>query len=205
MSNVVNRIQRLISRLSAAPETTEFQPHLHPGDLAQIVLSAIDTSGIRNLTRINVVEEIEPIQELMLDHESIKRVILNLLLNAVEAIEHEGKIEIKVNQTSDGYAQVSVSDTGCGISQEFIRNGLFQPFKTTKNKGLGLGLYQCKSIIDACGGSMNVRSSQGIGSTFIVKLPIQKTENARTEPLSGEHQNWRGGRESDAEAEDPCS
>lgn len=183
MSNVTDRIQKLILRLSAAPQKMEFQPNLQPADLIQIVSNAIALSNVKNLPNIKVVEELNSVPQIVIDPENIERVILNLILNAIESLESEGVITIKTYEEAaqdsgleaqGSYAVVSVSDTGCGMSDEFIRENLFQPFQTTKERGLGLGLYQCKTIIDACGGIIDVESRQGVGTTFKAKLPIMK-------------------------------
>jgi signal transduction histidine kinase len=164
-------------------------------------------SGIRDLARIDVVEEVSPVTQLMVDRENMERVILNLVLNAIEAIEDEGVITIRTYEEKtqdlgspsarrgqDSYVVISVSDTGCGMSQEFIRDRLFQPFQTTKDRGLGIGLYQCKAIIDACGGVINVQSRQGVGSTFTVKLPIQMMyEDIQGETIVSSASHSRGG------------
>ena len=189
MSNVVGRIQKLILKLSTAPRKTELGTRhavpLQPADLTEIVSGAVARSGIRDLARIKVIEEFTPVPQLMVDPENMERIILNLILNAIEAIEDKGVITIRTCEEQESlspkpyalspmlYAVVSVSDTGCGMSQEFIRDRLFQPFQTTKDRGLGIGLYQCKAIIDACGGVIDVQSQQGVGSTFTVELPIQ--------------------------------
>jgi len=69
-------------------------------------------------------------------------------------------------------ACITVSDNGCGMSGEFIEKHLFKPFYTTKKKGLGIGLYQCKSIVEAHGGSIKVKSKEGMGTDFTVYLPL---------------------------------
>ena len=71
----------------------------------------------------------------------------------------------------DRWVTAAVSDTGCGVP-EYMRNEMFLPFKTTKSTGLGIGLYQCKRIIEAHGGQIEVASELGEGSTFSVMLPI---------------------------------
>ena len=134
---------------------------------------AIAGSGVGDVARIKLVTEYGPELKVMLDPENLEKVILNLILNAIEAIDGEGIITVKTSQTSDGYVQVSVADTGCGMSQEFIRDRLFQPFQTTKEKGWGIGLYQCAAIVDALDGLIEVQSEKGDGSTFTVKLPTQ--------------------------------
>ena len=64
-----------------------------------------------------------------------------------------------------------VADQGCGMPDEFIQNRLFQPFQTTKQKGFGVGLYQCRQIIEAHGGRIDVSSKVDEGTTFTVYLP----------------------------------
>ena len=66
---------------------------------------------------------------------------------------------------------LSVIDHGCGMTEEFIRRELFQPFKTTKDRGLGIGLFHSKVIVEAHRGSIEVESKPGEGSTFRVLLP----------------------------------
>jgi signal transduction histidine kinase len=65
-----------------------------------------------------------------------------------------------------------VTDTGCGMSPEFIQKSLFAPFKSTKSGGWGIGLYQAKGIVEAHGGTIEVTSREGAGSTFRLRLPL---------------------------------
>jgi len=66
---------------------------------------------------------------------------------------------------------LAVRDTGCGMSREFVEQSLFQPFRTTKRRGLGIGLFQSKMIVEAHEGRIEVESEEGKGSTFRVLLP----------------------------------
>jgi signal transduction histidine kinase len=66
---------------------------------------------------------------------------------------------------------VRVEDNGCGMTEDFIIGSLFKPFKSSKKSGLGIGLYQCRQIVEAHHGRIEVRSSPGEGSTFTVFLP----------------------------------
>ncbi|RKY74897.1 hypothetical protein DRQ12_12770, partial [candidate division KSB1 bacterium] len=72
------------------------------------------------------------------------------------------------------FVEIIVSDTGSGIPIEMIQDGLFKPFKTTKNKGLGIGLFQCKEIITLHRGKIEVESEVHKGTTFSIKLPVTK-------------------------------
>jgi signal transduction histidine kinase len=72
----------------------------------------------------------------------------------------------------EDWAILSVTDTGCGIAEEFIRKSLFAPFRSTKKGGWGIGLYQVKGIVDSYGGRIEVTSKQGEGTTVRVRLPV---------------------------------
>ena len=93
-------------------------------------------------------------------------------MNAVEATPGEGTVEVSTRQEGE-LSVLAVADTGHGMSREFIRTHLFQPFQTTKARGLGIGLYQCRQIIHSAGGSLTVDSEEGKGSRFAVGLPCQ--------------------------------
>jgi two-component system, NtrC family, sensor kinase len=102
----------------------------------------------------------------------LNQVLMNLIANAVEAIEGAGKIVIKTGQT-DGQFFISVGDSGAGIP-EAIRSRIFDPFFTTKpvGHGTGLGLAICVGIVQDHHGSIEVASETGVGSEFIVKIPL---------------------------------
>src|SRR5262249_1716200 len=105
----------------------------------------------------------------MADRERIQSVITNLLLNASEAT---GTTRVTVStEKSDGWVGVNVGDNGCGMSPGFIKKSLFRPFETTKNNGLGIGLFQSRMIIEAHQGKISVTSQPGTGTTFRVLLP----------------------------------
>jgi signal transduction histidine kinase len=103
------------------------------------------------------------------DSDQIHQVVLNLLLNAVQAIEGSGHVTVHVNSRDD-CATISVTDTGRGMSSQQITQ-IFRPFYTTKPTGTGLGLSLVHRIIDEHDGQIKVTSEPGKGSTFEVKLP----------------------------------
>ncbi len=104
------------------------------------------------------------------DAEEIGKVVLNLLLNAVEASGDKGRIIVETG--ADDMAFVRVRDEGCGIPKEYQQKHLFKPFRTTKKKGLGIGLYQCRQIIEAHHGKIELTSEPGLGTVFTVFLPL---------------------------------
>ena len=82
----------------------------------------------------------------------------------------QGHIKVSTGLNGDKVAFV-VIDKGIGMSREFVENSLFRPFKSTKKRGLGIGLYQCKTIVEAHNGKIEVESELGVGTTFRVLLP----------------------------------
>ena len=102
--------------------------------------------------------------------ESFRQVLLNLILNARQAMGEQGTIEVRTEQEEE-IARISVKDKGPGIPPSQLRN-LFQPFRTTKKGGLGVGLYQCKQIIEQHKGSIRVDSQEGQGTHVSITLPL---------------------------------
>ncbi|MEO9309725.1 MAG: HAMP domain-containing sensor histidine kinase [Nitrososphaera sp.] len=108
------------------------------------------------------------------DPEKIEIVFVNLLVNAIQAMEGKGGI-IKITITEDdkeNLATIAISDNGVGIPQELLEK-IFEPLFTTKQVGTGLGLSSCKSIVEQHGGSITASSTPGKGSTFTIKIPIK--------------------------------
>jgi putative PEP-CTERM system histidine kinase len=108
------------------------------------------------------------------DSEQLRSVLQNLVLNAIEAIPAEGTILVETFQ-ENGSALLAVTDTGQGMTQDFIQRRLFRPFQTTKSRGLGIGLYQCRHIVQSFGGSLTAESREGKGTRMLVRLPADAT------------------------------
>jgi len=106
------------------------------------------------------------------DPDMIKLVIMNFISNAIEAVSSKGLIRIDIRE-EDRYAIVIVSDNGMGMSEE-VRKNIFNPFFTTKDKGVGLGLFIVHNIVKAHGGYIEVESTEGSGSSFLVYIPKDK-------------------------------
>jgi putative PEP-CTERM system histidine kinase len=170
VDGTVKRLQRLMSKLSALPAKTDFKTQTT--DLEQVLDSVVEKSGVQNLQKVRLVKELMPVPSVFVDPEEIEKVIFNLLLNAIEALTESGEIKLRLYR-EEGDVCLQINDTGCGMSQEFIYSRLFKPFQTTKSKGLGIGLYQCKTIVEAHGGTIDVESEEGVGSCFTIKLPLR--------------------------------
>ena len=127
---------------------------------------------------IEVVREESPALPLVVaDFNQLVQVFINLVVNAVQAMNEGGKLTIHT-ATENGWVRMSVSDTGCGIPPENM-DKLFTPFFTTKEdvKGVGLGLAVSYGIIERHGGRIEVQSEVGKGSTFTIFLPAHREES----------------------------
>jgi len=119
---------------------------------------------------------LQPLPPVPADPEHLSTVVTNLLLNAREAVGRDGRVTVATSVV-DGRAVLAVSDTGRGMSAEFMRTSLFRPFQTTKKKGLGIGMFQSKLIVEAHRGVLQVQSTPGHGTTFRLLLPLTPTPN----------------------------
>ena len=168
IGETTNRINQLISRVGALRHLELKVVEL---DLNLLVADALEV--LNDAPEINVVKELHLEPKLKVDRDQFGSVITNLLLNARDALGVGGEVRIETSQ-SDGWAILSVSDNGCGMSPAFLRASLFRPFQTTKKKGLGIGMFQSKMIVEAHRGKIQVESEPGAGTTFRIMLPLKR-------------------------------
>lgn len=155
-----DKMKNLIARLQKITERREL--HRVPTDLFRVV-----SEGVRLVGAEQVQLSGESVMTL-LDAQEMEKVVQNLVLNALEAGGDPVSVEVGVQEE----IYLRVSDQGCGMSEEFMRQRLFKPFQTTKAKGFGIGLYQCRNIVEAHGGRIEVESHIGEGTSFTVLLPL---------------------------------
>ncbi|MBC8412578.1 MAG: PEP-CTERM system histidine kinase PrsK [Nitrospira sp.] len=167
ISHTSEKMKKIIQKLRDIPRKKKFE--LEEIDLVECVRAALKDMKINSDASLVINAESSVIA--MFDQKEISNVIVNLVLNALEATEQKGRIVLAIGQDS-GMGYVKVSDNGCGITKEFIENSLFKPFQSTKEKGLGIGLFQCKTIVEAHSGKLLVRSRVGEGTDFILSLPL---------------------------------
>jgi two-component system sporulation sensor kinase A len=106
------------------------------------------------------------------DETQLEQVLLNLLLNALNAMPSGGLIQVRLAYDRETYCvRVEVEDNGPGIPEE-IRRKIFQPFFTTRSDGTGLGLATCLKNIQYHGGNIDLHSDAGHGTTFVVSIPL---------------------------------
>ena len=164
------QINEIISRLTMLRRKKE--SHRVAVDINALVKSVLN--GMNGELRGLLTVRYGTVPLVPIDSDQIRGVIINLVNNARDAIgETNGHITVETLARPDG-VKVVVTDTGAGMSADFIEERLFRPFQTTKKQGIGIGLFQCKAIVDAHGGQIDVTSRIGAGTTFRIFLPTYK-------------------------------
>ena len=102
----------------------------------------------------------------------LERVIGHLIQNAVEATPSDGQVTVQLSRQSD-LAVIEISDTGCGMSEQFMRSRLYKPFESTKLTGMGIGTYETQQYVRELGGRIDVQTRESQGTTFRVMLPLE--------------------------------
>jgi signal transduction histidine kinase len=113
-----------------------------------------------------------PLPTLTFDPQQLHQVLLNLLKNSLEAMPRGGELTV-ATRIKEGYAEISISDTGEGMTPE-VKAKIFEAYFTTKEKGTGLGLAICRNILEEHGGCIFADSAPGQGSTFTIRIPLEE-------------------------------
>jgi len=168
----VLHIKRILSDLLdyARPRKPEFRP----ADLNDSAEHAVNLARQQALSRpveisLEKAPSLPPVEH---DAGQLQQVLLNLLLNALQAIDGAGKIRVQI-VSHDDQALVSVTDTGRGIAPEHLPS-IFRPFFTTKGQGTGLGLSLARRVVEDHGGKIEVTSQPGQGTQFLIWLPFRR-------------------------------
>jgi len=147
----------------------------------RINLNEVVRSAMKNIWReaggLRITEEYDEVPLVWADALLVENALYNILTNACDAMPRGGHLAVRtclIQNTSASFPQVlvEIGDSGSGMSEQFIQDELFAPFVTTKQRGLGLGLYTCQQIIRMHGGSIRVYSELGRGTVFSVYLPV---------------------------------
>jgi PAS domain S-box-containing protein len=139
-------------------------------NIPSLVEDFLRSNGRDNVKVVKDFEEGLP--PVMLSSDNIRHILYNLLENSIQAMPQGGIITVRAHDTSNGFIEMRVEDTGTGIREEILPS-IFDPFFTTKDGGTGLGLSIVQKILLDIGGDIEVRSQQDIGTTFILKLPTR--------------------------------
>lgn len=179
----VDRLNRVVSSFLdyARPAHTDPDP-IYVNAAVQLTLQFLRPECDSADVTLHVATD-SALPKVRIDIEHLRQVLINLVQNAVQAMTNGGEIYVET-RTQDRFdigggarrwVQISVRDTGPGIAPDLLAN-VFVPFVTTKQQGTGLGLAISQRIVSEAGGRIDVRSRQGVGTTFVVSLPAEPTE-----------------------------
>jgi PAS domain S-box-containing protein len=163
-------INKIVSDLQ--DYTRPLKPNIEAVNLKDLINSTLIVTNIPE----NIHAEVNAKANLILkvDAAYLRRVLTNLIVNAVQAMPKGGKLTINVVSKKDR-AIVSVEDTGVGVPEE-VKPNLFKPLFTTKSKGQGLGLAVVKRFVEGLNGKVSFESEEGTGTKFIIDLPLSNKE-----------------------------
>jgi putative PEP-CTERM system histidine kinase len=166
----VSRMKGLIERLAGVSKGFQFKKR--KVELKDLVHNALKKVSFNENKNVMITKMFDPIPPIYVDPYAMETVFLNLFTNSYEAIENNGSISVSASLNGDN-VNITISDNGKGIPKEFVENGLFKSFKSTKKNGFGIGLYQSKTILEAHGGNIEFETDEGKGTSFTIKLPVQ--------------------------------
>jgi signal transduction histidine kinase len=174
----IGYIQRILNDLLAYARPRP--PQFYTGDLSATIEQAVLLARQQIRTRpieVSFTAD-QDLPAISHDPAQMQQVLLNLLLNGIQAISESGNVQVTARRNGPAVI-VTVADTGRGIPSEALPK-IFKPFFTTRREGTGLGLSLAKGIVDAHGGSIRVTSTPGQGTQFEVSLPITRAAEAVT-------------------------
>ncbi|MDH4099344.1 MAG: ATP-binding protein [Nitrospirota bacterium] len=178
----IERLNMLMEELLAFAKPSE--PNLRPTSLNDTVDKMLILVGSECKKKgIEIIRDFsDNMPEIVMDKEQLKQVLMNLFLNAVQAMPAGGTLEVRTVSLATGgrtdFVQIEVKDTGVGIPESAVDN-LFNPFFTTKEQGTGLGLAIAYQIIREHRGFIDVESKEGCGAAFFITLPVDPRDHER--------------------------
>lgn len=168
VSDTAKKMTGLMTKLSLKSFSPTVMGQADAVDLSSLIEEVVAPLRQDHLVRVHVSGS--PAPPVLAVREQIQQVLLNVLLNARQAIAEQGDISIAAEQ-SNGSVIITVDDTGRGVQPHMLES-LFHPSQSSRPGGLGVGLYQCKKIIEAHGGSIRLRSEEGKGTQVQIALPL---------------------------------
>ncbi|HEV2799905.1 MAG TPA: ATP-binding protein [Pyrinomonadaceae bacterium] len=174
LRQATEKLGSLVARLSEPVKTLsgEYRRAPYPSDLIPVIRRVLATTAEPRADFYDIQTELPDTLVAPIDADRIERVVENLIVNAFEAMGGRGgRLTVAAGVESPALVYFSVEDTGPGMTEDFMRTRLFRAFATTKKRGIGLGLYTCREIVESHGGRLEVKSKLGSGTRFRVVLP----------------------------------
>ena len=180
-------VQRETERCSAIVRNLLDFARDRPLALREVNVNLVIEEGLQLITHqvaiqgLTLEKHLSPVPPAMADFGQLRQAVVNVMLNAVEAMRKGGTLSVCTRAAPTGGAEIAISDTGPGIAKDHLAH-LFEPFFTTKEKGTGLGLSVVYGIVQRHHGRIDVESEAGRGTTFTIVLPAAAPEPPPPEP-----------------------
>ncbi|MFH1709803.1 MAG: ATP-binding protein, partial [bacterium] len=166
----LEKINSLVEKLLVLSKPSSLEKHkVDVNVLLEDIIKLIERQAMSK--HVAIVKDLKAISQITVDPGQLTQAFLNLILNGIQAMPDGGTLEIKTKESDVGQITVEIRDSGTGIPKEKLEK-IFDPFYTTKESGVGLGLAITKKIIDDHKGKIEVESEPGKGSRFTILLPI---------------------------------
>ena len=165
VKHVEERMNKLLLQLSAGARSEQPMRPVNLGRLAERV------TGTKTGQRTDIALEVSGEVVTLAYEQRLERVIGHLVQNAIDATRDGGAIKVRVYAEQEGGC-IEITDAGCGMSEDFVREKLFRPFQTTKRNGMGVGAYETAQYVKEVGGRIEADSKPGAGTTIRVILPL---------------------------------
>lgn len=169
----IKSLDNLLSNMLLFASSPEAR--LKPVDIRKVIEDSLLLAKGHERADVSVKAEFRGQTSIMADAVLLRQLFLNLIINAVDAMDEGGELKLRTRVVDDGrrHMEIKVSDTGRGIGEEHI-DRVFDPFFTTKERGTGLGLAIVSTVVNAHGGFIDVDSAAGKGTTFTIGLPMMR-------------------------------
>ena len=168
VADTAKKMTGLMTKLSVKSFSPTAVGQIGALDLSSLIEEVVAPLRQDSLVRVHVGGD--PVPSVWVVREQIQQVLLNVVLNARQAIAERGDISIRLARSNNS-AVITIEDTGRGVPPDRLE-GLFRPSQSSRPGGLGIGLYQCKSMIEAHGGIICLRSEEGTGTQVTIELPL---------------------------------
>lgn len=171
LGDTVRRMNTMVKSYHDHKQQVILKLKLNLNDVLRLLIESLPAGAVRN---IHIETEFAEIPNIWGDSFYLQEAFTNLIQNAIDAMPEGGTLRLQTRRADtpkSSRVEVKIADTGIGITEAFVENDLFQPFVTTKENGMGLGLYTARQVFALHGARISVKSVPAAGTTFTIKFP----------------------------------
>lgn len=179
INDSLSHLSRLVSQLKQRP--SDWNINRSRGDIVKTVETVVaHLAGEKHAERrVDFQNKLPDAFLFYHDADLIRRIVENLLINAIEVTDSDEQIYVSLTRDEDDGIHIVISDEGPGMSRSFMKHKLFRPFVTTKKQGVGIGMYVTREMIKAHGGELTIESKRGVGTTMDIRFWERTLEQSK--------------------------